>query len=137
MDIKPAAWTEGARNCNGQTIHYYRAESANPHLLLIHGISDNGLCWLRLAQDLAGSYDIIMVDLRGHGSSSKPAEVYSIQDHAADVAGLLTNLDLGKTAIMGHSLGASVAALLAANFPQLISCVILEDPVWLNPKPIS
>ena len=134
MAIKPAAWTEGDINSNGQILHYYHAGSPNPHLLLIHGISDNGLCWLRLAQDLSDSYDIIMVDLRGHGRSSKPPAGYSIKDDADDVAGLISGLGLGKTAVIGHSLGASVAALLAADYPQLISCAILEDPPWYDPQ---
>jgi pimeloyl-ACP methyl ester carboxylesterase len=134
MEEKSSFWTDGDVIANGLSIHYYRTGGAKPPLLLAHGISDNGLCWTRVARVLARDYDLIMVDLRGHGRSDKPLSGYNLSDHAADLAGVIEGLELGQTAVMGHSLGAGTAAILAAEYPQLITCTVLEDPTWFDPQ---
>src|SRR5437763_9121446 len=73
------AWSEGNVLANDITIHYYRTgDKNNRSILLLHGITDSGLCWSRLAADLAGSYDVIMTDARGHGHSGCSAAGVSI-----------------------------------------------------------
>ena len=71
-----------------------------------------------------------MVDARGHGLSDAPDSGYSDSNHAADLAGLIAALELGCPALMGHSMGASTVAATAAQYPDLVSCAILEDPPW-------
>ncbi len=120
---------------NGIRIHYYRTQRTPqtrswPALVLLHGITDSGLCWPRVVKALAGEYDMILPDARGHGLSEKPETGYAPQDHAADVAGLIRGLGLNRPVLIGHSMGAGVAATVAALYPDLVSGVILEDPPW-------
>lgn len=113
---------------NGIRIHYHRTGGDKPVLLLLHGITDNGLCYRRVADVLAEDYDCTWVDARGHGLSDKPEEGYHSDDYAADFAGLIEALGIGPVLVMGHSLGAVNAAALAANHPQLVRATVLEDP---------
>lgn len=120
---------------NGIALHYYRTARAAqtrawPALVLLHGITDSGLCWPRVVQALGDEYDMILPDARGHGLSDKPATGYAAQDHAADVAGLIRGLGLDRPVLIGHSMGAGVAATVAALYPELVAGVILEDPPW-------
>lgn len=120
---------------NGIRIHYYRtAKTATadtrPSLVLLHGITDSGLCWPRVVAALGAEYDMILPDARGHGLSDKPATGYAPQDHAADVAGLIRGLQLDRPVLIGHSMGAGVAATVAALYGDLVRGVILEDPPW-------
>ncbi|HEY9078356.1 MAG TPA: alpha/beta hydrolase [Anaerolineaceae bacterium] len=115
-------------SANGIQIHYYRAGLGDKSLVLLHGITDNGLCWIRLAEALAPDYDLIMPDARGHGQSEAPASGYDPQDRAGDVYGLIKALHLENPVLIGHSMGAETAALTAAYFPEAIRAVILEDP---------
>jgi pimeloyl-ACP methyl ester carboxylesterase len=120
---------------NGINLHYYRtAKSAQtrpwPSLVLLHGITDSCQCWPRVVKALASEYDMILPDARGHGLSDKPATGYAPQDHAADVAGLIRGLGRDRPILIGHSMGAGVAATVAALYPDLVSGVILEDPPW-------
>lgn len=128
MDNWRSAWVES----NGINIHYHRTGGPGPVLLLIHGFTDNGLCWSRVARQLEENYDILMLDSRGHGLSDKPEKGYSGNDLAADVAGVIEALNLGPVMIMGHSVGAITAATVAAKCPELVCGLMLEDPIWRN-----
>ncbi|MEH6558828.1 MAG: alpha/beta hydrolase [Oceanicoccus sp.] len=123
-------WLSASVESNGINIHYHRTGSDAPALLFIHGFTDNGLCWSRVARELEADYDILMLDSRGHGLSDNPHKGYSADDHAADVVGVVEALDLGTVIILGHSVGAITAATVAANYPQLVRGLILEDPIW-------
>ena len=110
---------------NGITIHYYRTEKTAqmrswPSLVLLHGITDSGLCWPRVVKALAPEYELILPDARGHGLSDKPATGYAPQDHAADVAGLIRGLGLERPILIGHSMGAGVSATVAALYPDQV-----------------
>jgi pimeloyl-ACP methyl ester carboxylesterase len=123
-----AEWVDAYTSANGIKIHYHRTGGDFPPILLLHGITDNGLCWGRVARDLRERYDIIMTDARGHGSSDGISGAFSVPILADDAAGVLQGLGLEKTIVWGHSMGAITAATLAANYPELVKAVILEDP---------
>ncbi|MBN1219893.1 MAG: alpha/beta hydrolase [Anaerolineae bacterium] len=123
-------WSSGDVVANGLKLHYYRTGGDKPPVVLAHGITDNGLCWTRLAQALEKDYDLIMYDARGHGLSDVPAAGYSHQDHAADIADLVEALDLAKPALIGHSMGAGNVAVTVVTYPDLACGAILEDPPW-------
>jgi pimeloyl-ACP methyl ester carboxylesterase len=119
---------------NGLKIHYYRtpdAPQARPTLVLLHGITDSGLCWPRVVKALEDQYDLVLPDARGHGQSDKPKAGYAPGDHAADVAGLIEALGLDRPVVIGHSMGGLVASLVAAQHPDLVRGAVLEDPAWL------
>ena len=123
-------WESAFIEANGIRLHYHRTNGDGPVVVLAHGFSDNGRCWRRLAGALEDDFDLIMFDARGHGRSDSPDTGYSLADQAADIAGLVGALDLKAPALMGHSMGASSVAVLAAEYPVIPSRVILEDPPW-------
>jgi N-formylmaleamate deformylase len=125
-------WLSSSVVANGIKIHYCRTGGNKPPIVLSHGFSDNGMCWIRSTQVLAHDYDVIMPDARGHGLSDAPDEGYTTEDRAADLAGLIQALGLDKPALMGHSMGAATTAVTAAEYPQLVGCIILEDPPWFS-----
>jgi pimeloyl-ACP methyl ester carboxylesterase len=125
-------WFSGDVVVNGVKIHYHRTGGDKPPVVLAHGITDNGLCWTRLAQALEGEYDLIMYDARGHGLSDAPETGYAPEEHVADLVGLVDALGLERPALIGHSMGAANVALAAATHPGLAHCATLEDPPWRN-----
>lgn len=121
-------------HANGILQHYYRAgKEGQPQLILLHGFTDNGMCWVRVAQALSDRYDIIMPDSRGHGFTEAPENGYSAMERAADVAGLIDRMGLDRPVLFGHSMGAETALVTAASWPALVRGVILEDPPWRAP----
>ena len=123
------SWTSNFfTTSNGTKLHYYRTGGEKPPLLLVHGITDDGLCWTPLAKDLEADYDIIMLDLRGHGKSDAPDDGYDFVTISGEVADFLNGLSLEKPIVMGHSIGAITALSVGAYYPDLPRAIVLEDP---------
>lgn len=96
--------------------------SANPTLLLIHGLGSQLLLWeegfcSKLAEE---GLHVIRYDQRDSGLSSEMQEEYELLDMASDAAELLEYLTVEKAHIVGMSLGGMVAQIFAAEFPKKI-----------------
>jgi N-formylmaleamate deformylase len=128
MDSK---WQQDIISVGDLRVHYTRTGGDKPPLVLAHGFSDSGMCWLRAAQVLAADYDVILPDARGHGLSSRvqPGQEF---DLPADLAGFIQAVKLDKPIVGGHSMGASTSSSMAARYPTLPRALILEDPAWFN-----
>ena len=128
-------WTKSYVTVNCDKFHYTRTgQGDKPVVVLLHGFSDNGMCWLPVARDLEEKYDVIMPDARGHGLSVRVQPGVQI-DGAADAAGFIEALGLEKPIVGGHSMGGITTTELGARFPELVSGLILEDPAWIDPNP--
>lgn len=129
-------WTQDDLLVNGVRLHYYRTGQGDKRpLVLVHGFSDNGLCWTPVARALEAEYDVIMPDMRGHGLSARVQPDEKV-DMAADVAELIRTLGLRRPIVGGHSMGAMVAYQLVVRFPELVSALFLEDPGWWLTRPV-
>jgi pimeloyl-ACP methyl ester carboxylesterase len=94
-------------------------------VVLIHGYTDSDLDWAPLVPYLSKDFRLVIVDLRGHGASSKPECCYSRLDFAYDVKLLLDALGIARADIVGHSLGSMVAQTFAEYWPQRTGRVVL------------
>ena len=121
-------WSTGYFVSHGTKLHYYRTGGSKPPLVLIHGITDDGLCWTPVAEVLASEYDVIMVDVRAHGKSDAPNDGYDYQTIVDEIVGLTKELKLENPVVMGHSMGAMISLTLAGLYPDLPRAIILEDP---------
>ena len=88
---------------------YHRTGGEGPPLVLSHGLTDNGLCWTRFAAAMASEFDVIMLDARGHGDSSRMPSSRP-HDPGADIAEAINRLGLVSPIVMGHSVGARSTA---------------------------
>lgn len=125
-------WLDGYATANGIRLHYTRTGGDKPPLLLLHGITDQGLCWAEFARSLADEYDVIMADARGHGLSDGEGIEVSTDSLVADAAGLIQALDVAPVHVIGHSMGGQTATYLAAYYPELVHSAILEDPALVD-----
>lgn len=125
-----SGWNVGATPVTGGELVYHRTGGGGPALVLSHGLTDNGLCWRRFAAEMAGDFDVIMIDARGHGASARPT---AGMDPARDLAEAIDSLGLKNPIVMGHSVGARATAAYANAHPGKVRQVILEDPVFLPP----
>ncbi|MEV0408395.1 alpha/beta hydrolase [Actinoallomurus sp. NPDC050550] len=101
--------------------------SAAPPVVLLHALGEVGSTWQETATGLAVSHHVYAVDLRGHGASDRAA-AYSFELMRDDVVALLDVLGLDRVTLVGHSMGATVAYLLAGRHPERVDRLVLEEP---------
>ncbi|MGI8680436.1 MAG: alpha/beta fold hydrolase [Jatrophihabitans sp.] len=95
-------------------------------MVLLHALGEQGASWGDVAAKFASSFRVITLDLRGHGTSDWPG-TYSFELMRDDVIGVLDELDLHDIILIGHSMGGTVAYLLAQAQPSRIARLIVED----------
>lgn len=126
------SWQSGSVPVTGGRLAYHRTGGDKPALVLSHGLTDNGLCWTRLARALEADFDVVMLDARGHGASSRMSPDTAF-DPGRDIAEAITALGLERPVVMGHSVGGRATAEYANAHPGLVAKVILEDPAFTPP----
>jgi len=127
-----AGWTTGTCEANGIDVHYLRTGGDKPSVVLLHGLTANGACWIPLARKLEKDYDVVMPDARGHRYSDAPEHGYRYDDLAADVVSLINALELTTPVLLGHSMGGMTAAVVASRNPKRLRGLILADPTFLT-----
>jgi len=97
-----------------------------PVLVLVHGWNlDGAMTFHRIIPALARRYRVIVPDLRNHGRSDWVRGQVEITDLADDVAGILDELDLAATTVLGFSMGGMVVQELARRHPRHVGSMIL------------
>jgi len=111
---------------NGESLAYIdMGKRSGPAVVLIHGYTDNARDWVPMLPYLSKRYRLILVDIRGHGASSKPECCYTRLDFAYDIKLLLDALGVRKADIVGHSLGSIIAQTFAEYWPERTAHVVL------------
>jgi pimeloyl-ACP methyl ester carboxylesterase len=122
---------------NGVMLAYRVAgDPAAPPLVLLHGLGDSAADWEPLLPALARDHRVYALDLRGHGQSSHPGQ-YSFELMRDDVIAFLKELGVGSCVLIGHSMGGTVAMLLAEAAPRLVTRLILEDVTAPRPGALT
>jgi pimeloyl-ACP methyl ester carboxylesterase len=98
-----------------------------PPLVLFHGVTRCWRDWEPLLPALTERWQVFAVDHRGHGGSSRAGD-YRVADYSADAIEFLDVHVPAPALLLGHSLGAMVAAVVAAERPGRVRAVMLEDP---------
>jgi pimeloyl-ACP methyl ester carboxylesterase len=119
---------------NGQVLAYVDWGSpSGPAVVLIHGYTDNARDWVPMLPYLSKNHRLILVDIRGHGQSSKPECCYGRLDFAYDIKLLLDALNVVRADIIGHSLGSIIAQTFAEYWPERTSHVVLISSTGGDP----
>ncbi|MGW4215153.1 alpha/beta fold hydrolase [Lentzea sp. NPDC004789] len=116
-------------NVGGATIAYRLDGSLEgPPTVLLHALASSSATWTGFTRSLVAAGRLVIApDLRGHGGSARTGD-YRLDSVQRDVVGVLDALDIAEFDLVGHSLGAHVAALLAGRRPDRVRKLVLEDP---------
>lgn len=106
---------------------YYEMFGRGEPILFIHGLGSSGRDWHNQVEFFSKQYQVITVDLRGHGQSSKPPGPYSMLLFAADTVDLITSLGISPCHVVGISLGGMIAFQLAASRPDLVNSMVIVN----------
>lgn len=102
-------------------------------VVLLHGLAASGSSWEPAASKLAeAGFRAVSYDLLGFGNSPAPSRLnYTIDDHAEAVIASIKSLKTGNVVLVGHSMGAIIAARVARLQPKLVDRLVLyQVPVY-------
>jgi len=105
----------------------YTDQGHGPAVTFLHPFPLDSRAWASQVQLLAPEHRVIAVDFPGFGLSPPPAGPVTLASMAAGVAGLLRELRIFKTSVVGLSMGGYIALELAAQEPALLSRLVLAD----------
>jgi pimeloyl-ACP methyl ester carboxylesterase len=120
---------------DGVELSYGYWPGAGPALVALHGITASYRNFGGIAERIAGRRPVLALDLRGRGGSDKPDGPYGMDQHADDVAAAMRGFGIDSAVVIGHSMGAYVAAAVAARHPELVAGVGLIDGGYLLDPP--
>ncbi|MDQ2920953.1 MAG: alpha/beta hydrolase [Acidobacteriota bacterium] len=111
---------------------YQKKYGSGDPILCVHGLGANIFTWRHFVTPFSQENKLILVDLRGFGSSPKPENNrYSIEEHADDIYRIILRDDLKKLTLIGNSLGGAIALLVALRLceqdPTRLSKLVLID----------
>ena len=119
--------TDSVASADGVRIAY-EARGAGPlALVFVHGWSCNRSYWAGQLEPFAKQYQVVAIDLAGHGDSGTNRTNWTIPAYGADVAAVVKKLDLKKVVLIGHSMGGDVIAEAALLLPGRVVGMVFMD----------
>jgi N-formylmaleamate deformylase len=119
---------------DGVRLHALDYGEGGPPVLVLPGITSPAATWEFAAVELARDQRVVVLDQRGRGNSDTPRHGYGLADYAGDAAAVIRSLGLDGVIVLGHSLGARVAAFLELDEPDLVADSLLVDPPLTGPS---
>jgi pimeloyl-ACP methyl ester carboxylesterase len=119
---------------DGVELEYQVVGSGDAVLLIPPGPLAGGFLPFLSEEALADRYRLIQYHRRGQAGSSQATPPVSYAEQAADAAGLLSHLGVGRAHVVGHSTGANIALQLALDRPEVVQTLALLEP-WLTASP--
>jgi len=113
---------------------HYETEGSGDPLVLIPYLSADHACYAFQVPEYSKHFTCVAVDLRGTGTTDKPAGPYSMEQMADDVAGLMEAIDVDRAHVAGVSFGAAVGMTLAAKYPERVASLSLHS-AWAKTDP--
>jgi haloacetate dehalogenase len=116
---------------DGVRLRVRRAGQGAP-LLLLHGHPQTHAMWHRVAPQLAGRFEVVLMDLRGYGDSGRPpagegSAAYAKREMALDALHVMRVFGHDSFQVLAHDRGARVAHRLALDHPQAVQRLLLLD----------
>jgi len=110
---------------------FYETEGQGEPVLFLHGLGSSTLDWEYQRPYFAKNYQVISVDIRGHGQSDKVKSAYSIALFADDIAKFIKSSAIAakKVNIVGISMGGMIALQLAIDHPEVVKSIVVANSV--------
>jgi pimeloyl-ACP methyl ester carboxylesterase len=117
-------------------IHYttYKNEKSAPWVTFVHGAGGSSSIWFKQIRDFQKQYNVLLLDLRGHGNSNQQIKIafkqkYTFSALANDILEVLDHLKIEKSHFVGISLGTILIRQLAEMHPNRVQSMILGGAI--------
>jgi pimeloyl-ACP methyl ester carboxylesterase len=131
MEAEPNVGREAKVVLGALKFHYLEwpgPAADSPSLVLLHGFNQTRHSWDEFAARASGEFRILALDQRGHGDSDRPHDGdYGREVMADDAARLATHADVETFGLIGMSMGAYNAMVMAARYPERVRSLVIVD----------
>lgn len=117
-------------------INYIRYGKGKDTIVLLHGWGQNIEMMKMVADPFESDYDIVIIDLPGHGKSEEPKRVYTLYDFVDCVKSLLDSLKIKNPILIGHSFGGKISLLYASMY-EVKKLILFGSPFKCEIKKLS
>jgi pimeloyl-ACP methyl ester carboxylesterase len=112
----------------------YKNETSSEWVTFVHGAGGSSSIWFKQIRDFQKHFNVLLLDLRGHGNSSEPIKTafqqkYTFQSIANDVLEVIDHLKIECSHFVGISLGSIVIRQLAEMYPTRVKSMILGGAI--------
>ncbi len=104
---------------------HYLALGTGPAVILLHSMAGSVWSWSKVLEPLAQGHTVYALDTMGQGDSDKPSRDYTMPDYAASVVNFMDAKGISTATLVGNSVGAVFAALVAAAHPGRVNKLVL------------
>jgi pimeloyl-ACP methyl ester carboxylesterase len=126
--VDEAGFVQKTAQIGTANISYVEGPKNGPALVMLHAQMEDWFDYSRVLPQLSKSYHIFVIDYHGHGKTTAPVTSMDANDIGNDLATFMQT-KIGEAAyVTGNSSGGLLTAWLAANKPDLVKAVVLEDP---------
>lgn len=94
-------------------------------IVLLHGFLESSPMWRETTAVLQEKYQVVSIDLLGHGKTDKLGYIHTMQENAQLVKSVLTAEKIKKASFVGHSMGGYVALAFAELFPEMMTKLVM------------
>lgn len=123
----PAAPTECFVDYQGGKLHYFDAGHGDAAIVLVHGWASDHRAWGQQFPGWSDDYRVLVVELPGHGQSTKPRDGYSMAAFADSIAAVLDDAQIESAVLIGHSNGTPVIRKFHDRYPDRTLGLIALD----------
>ncbi|PTM57833.1 2-succinyl-6-hydroxy-2,4-cyclohexadiene-1-carboxylate synthase [Desmospora activa] len=109
--------------------YHVQVKGSGPTLLLLHGFTGSIHTWDPWITDWATRFQVVRVDLPGHGKTATPKDPSRIEmvQVCRDLAGILDRIGVERASVLGYSLGGRTALSFALTYPERVRALVLES----------
>ncbi|BAJ62696.1 alpha/beta fold hydrolase [Anaerolinea thermophila] len=122
---------------DGQMVHYEVLGRGRP-VIFLHGWIGSWRYWIPTMQAASIAYRAYALDFWGFGDSAKVPERYGLDGQVNLLRGFMDQMGIGRVALIGHGLGATVAVMFALRYPEVVDRVLAVayplDETRLHPR---
>jgi pimeloyl-ACP methyl ester carboxylesterase len=108
-------------------IHFTALGKGEPALIFVHGWTLNGTFWEQQLGHFAATYQVVAVDLAGHGESGVGRDHWTMEAFGGDVAAVVDELNLDRVVLIGHSMGGAVVLEAARRLGGRVAGLVFVD----------
>lgn len=125
------------KETSGNSKLYYKVYTHSPEapwLTLIHGVGGSSVIWFKQIRDFSSQFNVLLVDLRGHGKSRDLFEAYmgrryTFEEISRDVLDVMDHLHIKKSHFVGISLGTILIRVIAEMDPDRVESMVLAGAI--------